>query len=187
MEEPCDDPYDKILPYGHDCIGFCRDPCPTVCRTCNQESNALFVIGDEEDRDNDIHLHSLGFWVFSLPASSVYVTTPETSVTEDPEQNVHNEVAMFLCSECGKGFSKNWILQRHTEENHSVTTVECDICAKRFKSKKSLTYNVGFLKSSFKRNQTSSKPSSGDRDPTRRGQDQARGVVVCHYNWRWRS
>ena len=72
MEEPCDDPYDKILPYGHDCIGFCRDPCPTVCRTCNQESNALFVIGDEEDRDNDIHLHSLsdsGFFLSPPPVS----------------------------------------------------------------------------------------------------------------------
>ena len=144
MEDPCDEPCHNILPCGHDCIGLCGDPCPTVCRTCKEESDALFVIGDEEDRDNDIHLQSLSDsgCILSPPSpvsmSGDEITTPETTVTEDPEQNVHSEVAMFLCSECGKGFSKKWILKRHTEENHSVTTVECDICSKRFKSKKSL-------------------------------------------------
>ena len=42
----------------------------------------------------------------------------------------------YLCSECGKGFEKNWMLKRHTDAAHPVSTFECDICFKTFKSRK---------------------------------------------------
>ena len=52
MEDPCDEPCHNILPCGHDCIGLCGDPCPTVCRTCNKDSDTFEIsFGDEEDED----------------------------------------------------------------------------------------------------------------------------------------
>ncbi|CAK8680919.1 unnamed protein product [Clavelina lepadiformis] len=34
---PCDHPCEKVLKCGHPCIGFCGEPCPKLCRTCNED------------------------------------------------------------------------------------------------------------------------------------------------------
>ena len=59
-------------------------------------------------------------------------------VTKDPDLKVQIERPMFLCTECEKEFPKRWMLKRHTKDYHSVLTLECEICSKRFKSKKFL-------------------------------------------------
>lgn len=35
--QPCNKPCELKLPCGHDCIGFCGEPCPPQCRFCNPE------------------------------------------------------------------------------------------------------------------------------------------------------
>lgn len=41
--QPCDKPCDVKLPCGHDCIGFCGEPCPPQCRLCSPEiANVIF-------------------------------------------------------------------------------------------------------------------------------------------------
>ncbi|KAK9882471.1 hypothetical protein WA026_021505 [Henosepilachna vigintioctopunctata] len=51
---PCEVPCEKKLKCGHLCIGFCGDPCPPLCRTCNkdvleEDKDVSFATEDDED------------------------------------------------------------------------------------------------------------------------------------------
>ncbi|KAK4872928.1 hypothetical protein RN001_014957 [Aquatica leii] len=46
---PCNEPCPKKLSCGHSCIGFCGDPCPTLCRVCNLEELAQLDSWDEDE------------------------------------------------------------------------------------------------------------------------------------------
>ena len=48
---PCSAPCDKILPCGHSCVGFCSDPCPPLCRSCDEEQLTTIMFGFEDDDD----------------------------------------------------------------------------------------------------------------------------------------
>lgn len=50
--EPCTEPCPKQLPCGHPCVGFCGDPCPPLCRTCNQQELEETLICYEADDDS---------------------------------------------------------------------------------------------------------------------------------------
>lgn len=53
--KPCDQPCTKKLKCGHDCVGFCGDPCPPLCRVCDlEELTEFFQLGkvDEARWDN---------------------------------------------------------------------------------------------------------------------------------------
>ncbi|XP_045127074.1 NFX1-type zinc finger-containing protein 1-like [Portunus trituberculatus] len=48
--KPCDQPCSKKLKCGHDCTGFCGDPCPPLCRVCDlEELTEFFLLGNEDD------------------------------------------------------------------------------------------------------------------------------------------
>ncbi|XP_076063757.1 NFX1-type zinc finger-containing protein 1-like isoform X2 [Oratosquilla oratoria] len=72
--KPCKKNCKKKLPCGHDCIGFCGDPCPPQCRVCNQEDLEEFILlGNESDEDarfvlledcgHAIEVEGLEFWL----------------------------------------------------------------------------------------------------------------------------
>ncbi|XP_044270386.1 NFX1-type zinc finger-containing protein 1-like [Tribolium madens] len=48
---PCEKPCNKLLPCGHQCIGFCGDPCPNKCRVCDEEEVTEVFFGFEGDDD----------------------------------------------------------------------------------------------------------------------------------------
>ncbi|CAH0548130.1 unnamed protein product [Brassicogethes aeneus] len=48
---PCEKPCDKSLKCGHPCVGFCGDPCPTLCRICDQKELTEIFFGDEDEPD----------------------------------------------------------------------------------------------------------------------------------------
>ncbi|KAF5287446.1 hypothetical protein FQR65_LT12271 [Abscondita terminalis] len=48
---PCNEACDKILPCGHDCVGFCGDPCPPLCRVCDDDELTEIFFGDEDEVD----------------------------------------------------------------------------------------------------------------------------------------
>ncbi|CAF0725958.1 unnamed protein product [Adineta steineri] len=48
---PCDQPCDKKLKCGHDCIGICGEPCPPQCRICNKHIVQEIFFGTEEEPD----------------------------------------------------------------------------------------------------------------------------------------
>ena len=58
--EPCNEPCPKKLKCGHDCVGFCGEPCPPQCKICSPEKLTEFVLyGYEEDEDARYLLFSL--------------------------------------------------------------------------------------------------------------------------------
>lgn len=46
---PCEEPCDKILACSHPCMGFCGDPCPPFCKTCDEGKLRKEVFGYEEN------------------------------------------------------------------------------------------------------------------------------------------
>ncbi|CAF0978486.1 unnamed protein product [Adineta steineri] len=48
---PCNQPCDKKLKCGHDCIGICGEPCPQQCRICNKHIVQEIFFGTEDDPD----------------------------------------------------------------------------------------------------------------------------------------
>ncbi|GLH02045.1 Regulator of nonsense transcripts 1 homolog [Gryllus bimaculatus] len=49
--EPCYEPCKKKLKCGHDCIGFCGDFCPPLCRTCDEEEVTEVFFGNEDNEN----------------------------------------------------------------------------------------------------------------------------------------
>lgn len=50
---PCKKPCLKPLKCGHQCLGFCGDICPPICRVCDPENEAFQVFfGDEDEPDS---------------------------------------------------------------------------------------------------------------------------------------
>lgn len=47
--EPCYEACERKLKCGHDCVGFCGEPCPPLCRICNEEELTAIVFGYEDE------------------------------------------------------------------------------------------------------------------------------------------
>nr|XP_053646669.1 NFX1-type zinc finger-containing protein 1-like [Cherax quadricarinatus] len=48
---PCEEACSMKLPCGHPCVGFCGDPCPPLCRTCDREELTEILFGSEDEDD----------------------------------------------------------------------------------------------------------------------------------------
>ncbi|XP_008190958.1 NFX1-type zinc finger-containing protein 1 isoform X1 [Tribolium castaneum] len=48
---PCQEPCSKLLACGHQCIGFCGDPCPQKCRICDEDEVTEVFFGFEAEDD----------------------------------------------------------------------------------------------------------------------------------------
>ncbi|XP_063233033.1 NFX1-type zinc finger-containing protein 1-like isoform X1 [Bacillus rossius redtenbacheri] len=49
--KPCTRPCKSLLGCGHPCIGYCGDPCPPLCRVCDQDEVTEVFFGDEDEED----------------------------------------------------------------------------------------------------------------------------------------
>lgn len=47
--DPCSEPCKKKLKCNHDCVGYCGDPCPPLCRICDKEELTLIFLGREDE------------------------------------------------------------------------------------------------------------------------------------------
>ena len=71
--DPCDEPCPKKLKCGHECVGFCGEPCPPLCRHCDKEELTEIFFGNEDDEDarfvflpecgHTIENQGLGYWL----------------------------------------------------------------------------------------------------------------------------
>ncbi|XP_070582173.1 zinc finger protein 699-like isoform X2 [Ptychodera flava] len=65
-----------------------------------------------------------------------------------PELNNHrarhhqDNVASFICEQCGKGFLSKILLNRHLKKTHNEHPVQCEVCGKQFKHKSSLQLHL---------------------------------------------
>lgn len=49
---PCKEKCDKqIKKCGHACVGYCGDPCPILCRICDEEELTETFLGNEDEED----------------------------------------------------------------------------------------------------------------------------------------
>ncbi|VVC38589.1 Zinc finger, RING-type [Cinara cedri] len=46
---PCYEPCDLILECKHNCIGFCGEPCPPLCRICQKDEVTTIIFGNEDE------------------------------------------------------------------------------------------------------------------------------------------
>ncbi|OXU25033.1 hypothetical protein TSAR_011075 [Trichomalopsis sarcophagae] len=47
--DPCNEPCKKKLKCDHFCVGFCGDPCPPLCRICDEKELTSVFLGREEE------------------------------------------------------------------------------------------------------------------------------------------
>ncbi|XP_031784747.1 NFX1-type zinc finger-containing protein 1 isoform X2 [Nasonia vitripennis] len=47
--DPCNEPCKKKLKCDHFCVGFCGDPCPPLCRICDEKELMSVFLGREEE------------------------------------------------------------------------------------------------------------------------------------------
>uniref|UniRef100_A0A0P4VWJ6 RZ-type domain-containing protein n=1 Tax=Scylla olivacea TaxID=85551 RepID=A0A0P4VWJ6_SCYOL len=94
--KPCDQPCTKKLNCGHDCVGFCGDPCPPLCRECDlQELTEFFLLGNEDDPEaRFVWLEDCGH---CIEAEGL-----EMWLTQD-----NGEVGMKTCPRCRKAIYNN--------------------------------------------------------------------------------
>ncbi|XP_047485351.1 NFX1-type zinc finger-containing protein 1-like [Penaeus chinensis] len=48
---PCKEPCEKKLRCGHPCVGYCGDPCPHLCRSCDKDTLTEILFGSEDEED----------------------------------------------------------------------------------------------------------------------------------------
>lgn len=46
---PCSEPCNKLLECKHQCIGFCGEDCPSICRICHPQNETFEILFGEED------------------------------------------------------------------------------------------------------------------------------------------
>lgn len=49
--KPCYEPCKLKLKCGHECIGFCGEPCPPLCRVCQIDEVTTIIFGHEDEPD----------------------------------------------------------------------------------------------------------------------------------------
>ncbi|XP_050443204.1 NFX1-type zinc finger-containing protein 1-like [Adelges cooleyi] len=85
---PCYFPCQVKLKCGHACIGFCGEPCPPLCRICDEEKVTEIIFGNEDDPD----------------ARFIYLEDCEHSIESDAlEQWINQsdeEISMKQCPLC---------------------------------------------------------------------------------------
>ncbi|KAL4085519.1 hypothetical protein QTP88_027030 [Uroleucon formosanum] len=49
--KPCYEPYTLKLECGHECIGYCGEPCPPLCSICQRDEVTTILFGYEDEPD----------------------------------------------------------------------------------------------------------------------------------------
>ena len=86
-QKPCNDPCKKLLKCGHECIGLCGEPCPSLCRICNKEVVTETLFGTEEEEDARFVLLPDCKHVIEVSAMDTYMSmeSEEVSIKKCPK------------------------------------------------------------------------------------------------------
>ncbi|CAG2064470.1 unnamed protein product, partial [Timema podura] len=133
--EPCDreaciEPCKKILRCGHPCIGFCGDPCPPLCRVCDEdEVTAIFFGFEDEENARFVYLEDCKH-------------TVESQGLETWLEKTESEISMKLCPFCKTSITKT---QRYTNLIKAIYQDVCKVKAKVFGDLKDIKASRGHL------------------------------------------
>ncbi|XP_069193979.1 NFX1-type zinc finger-containing protein 1 [Procambarus clarkii] len=92
---PCKEACPKRLECDHPCVGFCGEPCPPLCRTCNNEQLTEILFGfEDEENARFVWLEDCGH-------------TIEAEGLEAWLSQEGGEVGMKMCPRCKKPIYNN--------------------------------------------------------------------------------
>ncbi|XP_026476067.1 NFX1-type zinc finger-containing protein 1-like [Ctenocephalides felis] len=84
--DPCNEPCKKKLPCDHDCVGLCGEPCPPICRICDEdELKTIFFGNEDEDDARFVVLEECGH-VFEYQGLDDWFSMPTSSQEISPKQ-----------------------------------------------------------------------------------------------------
>lgn len=109
--QPCENPCPrKIKKCGHPCIGFCGEPCPTLCRLCHKKKLSKIVFGNEDDPEarfvyledcgHCIESSAMDYWMESRFGAK---NVPNT----DENNNKNNSIELPQCPLCKTPIRRN--------------------------------------------------------------------------------
>nr|CAD7410639.1 unnamed protein product [Timema cristinae] len=133
--EPCDreaciKPCKEILRCKHPCIGFCGDPCPPLCRVCDEdEVTAIFFGFEDEENARFVYLEDCKH-------------TVESQGLETWLEKTESEISMKVCPFCKTSITKT---QRYTNLIKAVYQDVCKVKAKVFGDMKDIEASRGHL------------------------------------------
>ena len=90
--EPCMEPCTSLLPCGHQCIGLCGDPCPSLCRVCDKDEVTEVFFGTEDDEDARFVLLPDCNDIVEVSALSKYLSMENTGSVQ--------EITVKKCPKC---------------------------------------------------------------------------------------
>ncbi|XP_046388077.1 NFX1-type zinc finger-containing protein 1-like isoform X2 [Ischnura elegans] len=79
---PCNEPCKEKLKCGHDCIGFCGERCPDLCRECNKEEVEeimIFLATEDEENARFVVLPDCGH-VFEVTGLDRWISMNDSTV-----------------------------------------------------------------------------------------------------------
>ncbi|KAL1459794.1 hypothetical protein WDU94_011748, partial [Cyamophila willieti] len=89
----CYQPCRNELPCGHECIGYCGEPCPDKCRVCDEDEVQVEYFGFEKEKDaRFVVLEDCGHF-FESKGIELYLGVSSNSNTE---------IVMKTCPKCKK-------------------------------------------------------------------------------------
>ncbi|XP_049816896.1 NFX1-type zinc finger-containing protein 1-like [Schistocerca nitens] len=115
--KPCYKPCKLKLKCGHNCIGFCGDPCPPLCRICNHSEVTTIFFGHEADRDARFVLLEDCNHVIESKALETWIKQSE------------DEITTKVCPRCKTPITKT---QRYLNDVKVTLEDVCKVKAKVF-------------------------------------------------------
>ncbi|GAB6032359.1 NFX1-type zinc finger-containing protein 1 [Chamberlinius hualienensis] len=96
---PCNMPCSEVYPCGHRCVGYCGEPCPNICLTCNEEKFEEVALYRDDCKIGKtfIWLESCGHII-------------ESSIMDDMmnEKAEFSEIYEHSCPKCGRLIKYNY-------------------------------------------------------------------------------
>nr|CAD7575429.1 unnamed protein product [Timema californicum] len=170
--EPCDreaciEPCKEILRCKHPCIGFCGDPCPPLCRVCDEDMVTAIFFGFEDEENarlvgcdwKQIYLYRYHISIYLFGGNNwslktwfvhccrfVYLEdckhTVESQGLEGWLEQTESEISMKVCPFCKTPITKT---QRYTNLIKAVYQDVCKVKAKVFGDMKDIEASRGHL------------------------------------------
>ena len=98
-KEPCNQPCSKILKCLHQCIGFCGEPCPKLCRICDKKHELfteIFFGTEDEPNARFVYLVDCGHIIESTGMEQWL----KSRYDENNNENDKNTIQLPCCPHC---------------------------------------------------------------------------------------
>jgi hypothetical protein len=114
--EVCDKACSKYLICNHPCIGVCGEPCPDLCRICDEKQVTEIFFGTEDEKDaRFIVLEDCGH-IVELSGMQAFLKAKFETKTTDEQEESKTEIQMPECPKCKKTIRTNRVFSKYVKE-----------------------------------------------------------------------